>query len=147
MLGPMFQRFMRQRTCDDTPPGVKITIGSVVPDLELLRRQPSWPVDYMAGVIVVPVAVGDAPRRFHCRVEPRPGIGRLDMEGRGRDAMVNGPVHRTLEQPFGKTAIAEQMIVKELEMLTGQTIDLGQGLVHALGVKRTPAGEEGILVT
>ncbi len=46
----------------------------------------------------------------------------------------------------GKATIAEQMIVEEVEMPARQPIDLGERVVHSLGVERPAAFEERVLV-
>ena len=51
-----------------------------------------------------------------------------------------------VEQRRREAAVAEQMVVEEIEMTAWQPLDLGQRIVHALGVERTAAFEEGVLV-
>ena len=58
------------------------------------------------------------------------------------------PAHaaHAVEQRAAEAAIAEQVIVEEVEVAAGQPIDLGQRVVNALGVEGTAAGEERVLV-
>ena len=51
-----------------------------------------------------------------------------------------------VEQRRGEAAVAEQMIVEEIEMAPGQARDLGERVVHALRVERSAALEERVLV-
>ncbi len=51
-----------------------------------------------------------------------------------------------VEERRREAAIAEQVIVEEVEMASGQAVDLGQGSVHGSRVERPPALEEGLLV-
>ena len=46
----------------------------------------------------------------------------------------------------GEAAIAEQVIVEEVEMPSGQPLDLEERGVDPLRVERSAAGEEGVLV-
>ena len=55
------------------------------------------------------------------------------------------PAH-AVEQRTREADIAEQMIVQEVEMASGQARDLGERVVHALRVEPSTAGEEGVLV-
>ena len=50
------------------------------------------------------------------------------------------------EQRRGEAAIAEQVIVEEVEMASRQAVDLGKGRVDRLRVEGTPALEERLLV-
>src|SRR6266852_8615614 len=52
-----------------------------------------------------------------------------------------------IKERIRKTRIAEQMIVEEIQVTSRQTIDLGQRVVHGLGVERLPSREERLLVT
>jgi hypothetical protein len=54
-------------------------------------------IDDVPGVVPVPVAGQNPALRFHPREEPRPRIRRLDVKCRGRDAVVDGPIHRPPE--------------------------------------------------
>ena len=51
-----------------------------------------------------------------------------------------------VEQRGGEAAIAEQVIVEEVEMAAGQPRDLRERVVHPLRVERSPAFEERVLV-
>jgi hypothetical protein len=51
-----------------------------------------------------------------------------------------------IEQRRGKAGIAEQVIVEKVEMATRQALDLGEGIVDALGVEGSAAVEERVLV-
>jgi hypothetical protein len=51
------------------------------------------------------------------------------------------------EEGFGEAPVAEEMIVEEVEMTTGQAVDFGEGIVDALGVEALSALKEGVFVT
>src|SRR5207249_421747 len=55
------------------------------------------------------------------------------------------PLH-PVEQARRKSAIAEEMIVEEVQMTTGQPLDLGQGGIDRLRVKPFAAFEKRLLV-
>ena len=55
------------------------------------------------------------------------------------------PAHAVEERP-AEALVAEQMVVEEIEVASGQPRDFGERVVHPLRVERAPAGEEGILV-
>ncbi len=82
-----------------------------------------------------------------------PGSGRaLDQivaEHRidGRRALKQ-PVHSShaVEQRASESSVAQQMVVEEVQMPSGQTRDFGEGGIHALCVERSAALEERILV-
>ena len=59
------------------------------------------------------------------------------------------PAHppHALEQLDREPAIAEKVVVEEVEMLPRQSLDLGQGVVRSLRVVRAAALEERLLVT
>ena len=50
------------------------------------------------------------------------------------------------KERFGKPPVAEQMIVEEVEMASGQPLDLGQRIVDPLGVEAAAALKEGVFV-
>ena len=92
------------------------------------------------------------------RLEPdeeaaQPGLrGALDQIAAqdridGRRALEE-PVHpaHAVEQRAREAPVAEQMVVEEIEMASGQPRDFGERVVHALGVERSAAGEERVLV-
>ena len=51
-----------------------------------------------------------------------------------------------VEERRGEAAIAEQVIVEEVQMTAGQALDLGERVVHGLRVEGSPAFEERFLV-
>jgi len=54
-------------------------------------------IDDVPGVVFVPVARQDPALRFHAREQPRAWVRGLDVKRRGRDAVLDGPIHRPLE--------------------------------------------------
>ena len=76
----------------DRPPAIKRLVGPVVAGFEFRRAHADRPVHHLPCVIAIPV-VGDEPAlRGHPRVGRRAGIRRQDMERRGRDSALHGPV-------------------------------------------------------
>jgi hypothetical protein len=51
------------------------------------------------------------------------------------------------EERLGKAAVAEQVVVEEVEMAAGEAVDLGQGVVDTLGVEAFATLKECVLVT
>ena len=51
-----------------------------------------------------------------------------------------------IEECFGKAAVAEKMIVEEIEMTSGQAVDLGECVVDTLGVEAAATLKEGVFV-
>ena len=68
-----------------------------------------------------------------------------DNVGRVTQCRGSHPGHGA-EQLAGELALAEDVVVEEVEMATGQGVDLGQGVVDLLGVEASSAGEERVLV-
>ena len=52
-----------------------------------------------------------------------------------------------LEQRAGKSPVAKQMIVQEVQMTSRQALDLGERGIDGLGIEGPPAFEERLLVT
>ena len=74
----------------------------------------------------------------------QPGFeDRVDGAGRLPDA---AHAAHALEKRRGKAAVAEQMVVEEVEVAAGEAVDLGQGVVHALRIEGAAALEERLLV-
>jgi hypothetical protein len=76
---------------------------------------------------------------------PEPGVPRAEEAGPvpARTASTVAAACHSRREPripskkcFGETPVAEQVVVEEVEMASGQAIDLGQGSVDSLGVKR-----------
>jgi hypothetical protein len=110
----------------------------------------------VAAQVLTLIALDQIARRQRLEADEQttqPRVGRpLDdiaakdrINGRGA---LEQPAHaaHAVEQRRGKTAIAEQMVVKEVQMAPRQPLDLGQRIFDALGVERSPAGKEAVLV-
>ena len=54
-------------------------------------------IDDVAGIVFVPVARQDPAFGLHPREQACPGVRRLDVKRRGRDAVLHRPIHRPLE--------------------------------------------------
>ena len=61
----------------------------------------------MPRVVKIPVSRQHATLAQHARVQLRAGIRRLDMKCRGRNAVIDGPVHRAPEHIFSVIIHAE----------------------------------------
>ena len=118
--------------------------------------QPAGHGGVVASEILAFVAQREVARRE--RLEPdeqaaQPGFrGALDQiaseHGIDRRCALEQPPHspHALEQRRRKPSVPEQMIVEEVEVPAGQSIDLGERIVYALRVERASALEEGVLV-
>ena len=67
------------------------------------------------------------------------------IDGRGALEEAAHAAH-AVEQRRGEAAVAEQVIVEEVEMAARQPLDLGERVVDPLGVERAAAVEERVLV-
>ena len=233
----MLDRAVRERRPGNRAPAIELFVGPVVPVLQGAGAETRRAVDDMARIVEIPVARHDATFGLHPLVQLRAGVRRLDVKGGGRQALLDGPIHRAPEhvrvvvvhaedeaavdhdaeivQPTGhggviasevlpfvaageiaggerfeaykqtaqprvggpldeiaaqngihcrralkqavhaahaveesarEALVAEQVIIEEVQMPAGQPGDLGQCIVHALGVEAAPALEKGILV-
>jgi len=84
---------------------------------------------------------------------PQPGLRRLFDEVPGENGIdgrcaLKQPVHaaHAVEERAREPAIAQQMIIEEVEVPAGKPLDLGEGLVDALRIERATALEKRILV-
>ena len=155
VLGLMLPRFVGARRASDRRPAVELAVGPVISGLEGLRRQACRPVDDVARVVEVPVPRRDPALRFHLGVEARPRIRRLDVERRGRDALLHGPVHRAPEHvlivivhPEDKAAIDHDAEIvqpfRDRRVVTAEILPLVAGLevgrASASRTRRTGCG-------
>jgi PrpF protein len=92
MLRLVLERAVRQRRPGDRRPAIEFRIGPVVAILEHVRLQLRGPVDDVPRIVAIPVSRRDPAFVLHPREQARAGIGRLDMEGRRRDAVLDRPV-------------------------------------------------------
>ena len=74
----------------------------------------------------------------------QPGAQHRWHRARGLPHPVHSP--HPLEERGREAHVAEEMIVEEVEVLSGESVDLGKRVIHRLGVEPFPALEEGFLV-
>src|SRR5277367_6553467 len=91
----------------DGAPAVEFAISPVVSRFEDFGLQQGRAKNDMARVIEVPVAGKHAAFADHAGVELGSWIGRLDMEGGGGDALLDGPVDGAPEDVFAVVIHAE----------------------------------------
>src|SRR5437899_3199396 len=89
-----------QRGAGDRSPAIELAIGPIVAGLQGFGLEQRGAIDDVAGVVESPVAGEHAAFADHAGVQLGSGIGGLNVEGRGGDAVVDGPVYGATEHVF-----------------------------------------------
>src|ERR1051326_3362500 len=84
-------------TLHNRSPPIKVTIRLPVSGFQSLRGQLGRTIDDMARVVAVPVAVQQPSLLGHALIERGAGIRREDVKGGGFDALVDGPLDRSVK--------------------------------------------------
>jgi len=76
----------------------------------------------MSRIVDIPVSRQHAPFTHHTGMQLRSWIGRLNMEGCGGDAVLNGPVYRAPEHVFPVVIHAEDKAAIDHDAQRVQTV-------------------------